>query len=238
MRDVPGHAAWIEPTQWWRSPLAATYDLHLLCNQPSHRLHSQQDMGAASRSTKVAGREPIRLHPADAAARGLHDGDVARVRSAQGTLLAGVVVSDALSPGVAQMHTGAWYDPSAPDIADCVNGNVNVLTRDVGTSTLAQGCSGAHVLVCVERYDGPLPSIRAYDPPRLVPLGQGRVLGDPVIRSIAERTGKTPAQVVLRWHIQRGGIVFPKSVTPDRIQENTDISTSNCPPPTSRTSRR
>jgi biotin/methionine sulfoxide reductase len=65
------------------------------------------------------------------------------------------------------MHTGAWYDPSAPHIADCVNGNVNVLTRDVGTSTLAQGCSGAHVLVSVERHDGPLPSIHAYDPPRL-----------------------------------------------------------------------
>jgi 2,5-diketo-D-gluconate reductase A len=55
------------------------------------------------------------------------------------------------------------------------------------------------------------------------PLGQGNVLDDPVIRSVAERAGKTPAQVVLRWHIQRGDIVFPKSVTPDRVRENIDI---------------
>jgi 2,5-diketo-D-gluconate reductase A len=55
------------------------------------------------------------------------------------------------------------------------------------------------------------------------PLGRGSVLGDPVIRSIAERAGKTPAQVVLRWHVQRGDIVFPKSVTPARIRENIDI---------------
>ena len=55
------------------------------------------------------------------------------------------------------------------------------------------------------------------------PLGKGGVLDDPVIGRIAERTGKTPAQVVLRWHIQRGDIVFPKSVTPKRIRENIDI---------------
>ena len=49
------------------------------------------------------------------------------------------------------------------------------------------------------------------------------MLSDPVIESIAGRTGKTPAQVVLRWHIERGDIVFPKSVTPARIRENIDI---------------
>jgi biotin/methionine sulfoxide reductase len=168
--DVPPHAAWLEPVNWWGSPLALQYDLHLLCNQPSHRLHSQQDMGRASRSTKVSGRERIRLNPHDAAARGLADGDIALVQSPQGRLLAGVAISDTLLPGVAQMHTGAWFDGSAPEIADCVNGNVNVLTRDAGTSALAQASSGATVLVRVERYDGPLPDVHAYDPPQLTEL--------------------------------------------------------------------
>ena len=52
------------------------------------------------------------------------------------------------------------------------------------------------------------------------PIAQGNVLGDPVVQRIAEAAGKTPAQVVLRWHIQRGDIVFPKSVTPQRVREN------------------
>ena len=52
------------------------------------------------------------------------------------------------------------------------------------------------------------------------PIAQGKVLDDPVITRIAEAAGKSPAQVVLRWHIQRGDIVFPKSVTPQRIKDN------------------
>jgi 2,5-diketo-D-gluconate reductase A len=52
------------------------------------------------------------------------------------------------------------------------------------------------------------------------PIAQGKVLDDPVVTQIAEATGKSPAQVVLRWHIQRGDVVFPKSVTPKRIEEN------------------
>jgi len=55
------------------------------------------------------------------------------------------------------------------------------------------------------------------------PLAQGLVLDDPTIVEIAKRARKTPAQVVLRWHIERGDIVFPKSVTPSRIAENIDI---------------
>src|ERR687897_3474270 len=55
------------------------------------------------------------------------------------------------------------------------------------------------------------------------PIAQGGVLDDPTITGIADKVVKTPAQVVLRWHIQRGDIVFPKSVTPSRMQENFDI---------------
>ena len=55
------------------------------------------------------------------------------------------------------------------------------------------------------------------------PLKQGEVLRDPVIVEIAERAGRTPAQVVLRWHVQRGNIVFPKSTTPERIRENFEL---------------
>ena len=55
------------------------------------------------------------------------------------------------------------------------------------------------------------------------PIAQGAVLDDPTVTSVAERVGRTPAQVVLRWHIQRGDIVFPKSVTPRRVQENFEL---------------
>ncbi len=55
------------------------------------------------------------------------------------------------------------------------------------------------------------------------PIAQGKVLDDPVINRVAEARGKSAAQVVLRWHIQRGDIVFPKSVTPERVKANFEL---------------
>ncbi len=55
------------------------------------------------------------------------------------------------------------------------------------------------------------------------PLAQGELLDDPAIVAVAERHGKTPAQAILRWHLQIGNVVIPKSVTPERIRENLDV---------------
>jgi 2,5-diketo-D-gluconate reductase A len=55
------------------------------------------------------------------------------------------------------------------------------------------------------------------------PIAKGRVLNDPTIGAVASRLGRTPAQVTLRWHIQRGDVIFPKSTTPARMKENFEI---------------
>jgi len=55
------------------------------------------------------------------------------------------------------------------------------------------------------------------------PLAQGRVLDDPAITEIAETHGRTAGQVVIRWHLQLGNVVIPKSVTPERIEQNFDV---------------
>jgi biotin/methionine sulfoxide reductase len=165
--DCSGHPAWLPPVEGVGSPLMRDFPLHLVANQPASRLHSQLDFGAVSVASKVQGREPVRIHPADAAARGIADGDVVRLFNHRGACLAGAVISDAVRPGVVQLATGAWYDPLDPaaDNPLCVHGNPNVLTRDAGTSKLAQACTGQLTVVQMERFEGKLPPIRAFDPP-------------------------------------------------------------------------
>ena len=165
--DCPGHPCWLPPDEWAGGDRAARYPLHLLSNQPKSRLHGQLDMGRVSLATKVHGREPCRINPADAAARGIGDGDVVLVANDRGRCLAGAVVTDAVRPGVVQMSTGAWYDPLDPADPDSVDkhGNPNVLTQDRGTSRLGQGPSAQSALVEVSRFDGPVPPITAFSQP-------------------------------------------------------------------------
>ena len=161
--DCPGHPTWLPRTD---TPSAAA-PLYLIANQPATRLHSQLDFGGHSTDAKHRGREIARMNPADAAPRGLADGDIARLHNERGACLAAIRLTDDISPGVIQLPTGAWFDPDDPNDEKplCVHGNPNVLTRDRGTSNLAQGCTGQLTTVQVERFDGNLPPIRAFDPP-------------------------------------------------------------------------
>jgi biotin/methionine sulfoxide reductase len=165
--DNPGHPVWVEPYEWLGGAMAKEYPLHLISNQPRTRLHSQFDPGSVSRASKVKGREPMVMHPDDAAARGIGAGDVVQVFNGRGACLAGVIVSDEVMRGVVQLSTGAWYDPEEPGVAGslCKHGNPNVLTRDVGTSRIGQGPSAQTVLVEVERFEGTPPPVTAFVPP-------------------------------------------------------------------------
>jgi len=168
--DCPGHPAWLAPAEVPSSQAP----LMLVANQPATRLHSQLDFGGHSSENKQRGREVARLHPDDAAARGIADGDIVRIFNARGACLASVRVTDGIRRGVVQLPTGAWYDPMDPqeDMPLCVHGNPNVLTRDVGTSGLAQGCTGQLTTVQVERFTGNLPPIQAFDGPRTAVLAE------------------------------------------------------------------
>lgn len=169
--DCPGHASWLPPTEWLGSVKAKTFPLHLISGQPETRLHSQWDTGSYSQDRKVQGREPVLMHPDNAVARGIADGDVVRIFNDRGACLAGCVVTDSIRSDVVFLWTGAWYDPENPadsEAASCPldkHGNPNVLTHDLRTSRLSQGSAAHSTLVEVERWDKPLPPITAYTPP-------------------------------------------------------------------------
>jgi biotin/methionine sulfoxide reductase len=167
--DCPGHPVWFAPGEYAGAALAEKYPLHLLTSQPPTRLHSQLDQGRVSQASKVRGREPIRLHPGDAAARGIAEGDIVRVFNDRGACLAGVRLDEGLLAGVAVMSTGAWFDPAQPGAPGslCVHGNVNVLTQDAGTSRLGQGPSAQSCLVQVERWHGAIPEVTVHRPPEI-----------------------------------------------------------------------
>ena len=112
------------------------------------------------------------MHPRDAASRGIAEGDIVRLFNARGACLASARLTDQVMPGVVQLPTGAWYDPGtdAQGRPLCRHGNPNVLTRDQGTSSLTQGCSGQLTAVQMERFDEPLPTMQAFEPPVAVAI--------------------------------------------------------------------
>ena len=109
------------------------------------------------------------MHPTAAAARGLQAGTTVRVFNDRGQCLAGLALDDAMREDVVELPTGAWFDPLwlADDSLLELAGNPNVLTRDQGTSELAQGPSPHTCLVEVAAYDGDAPAPQVYHPPEI-----------------------------------------------------------------------
>ena len=134
----------------------------------SRRSCTQLDCGKTSVASKIQGREPVSIHPDDAPARGISDGNVVRLYNDRGACLAGARITDAVRPGVVVLATGTWYDPNTPTGLER-HGNPNVLTLDKGTSRLAQGPSAHTTLVEMEHAGGPLPEVGVFEAPTILP---------------------------------------------------------------------
>ena len=162
LHDCPGHAVYLPP----RDAAQGGSPLYLLSGQPGTRLHSQLDNGAVSLAAKVAGREPVLIHPSDAQARGIADGDLVELFNDRGRCLAGARVTEDILEGCVFLWTGAWYDPDfgAPQHRDR-HGNPNVLTHDLKTSRLSQSPSAHSAMIEVMRFDGAPPQVEAHHPP-------------------------------------------------------------------------
>lgn len=163
--DCHGHATWNLPRDV-EAGLHKRYPLALISGQPETRLHSQFDNGAWSLSRKIKGREPVMIHPSDAAAREIADGDVVELVNDRGRCLAGAVVTDDVMRGAIFLWTGAWFEPDFSDEHHrCNHGNPNVLTHDDHTSDFSQSPASHSAYVDIRKVDGPVPDVNVFDPP-------------------------------------------------------------------------
>ncbi|MDX1301916.1 trimethylamine-N-oxide reductase TorA [Photobacterium sp.] len=163
-----GHPMWFEKSE--RSHGGPGSDKHPFWLQSSHpdkRLHSQMCESDEFRETyTVQGREPIYINPADAAAKGIIDGDLVRVFNDRGQLLAGAVLTDSYAPGVVRIEEGAWYGPLNEKVgAIDTYGDPNTLTQDIASSELAQATSANTCNVDIEKFKGEVPPVTSFGGP-------------------------------------------------------------------------
>ncbi|OBX00640.1 trimethylamine-N-oxide reductase TorA [Gallibacterium genomosp. 1] len=168
--DCKGYPSWMEPAEF-AGNTAAEAPLALVTPHPYYRLHSQLAHTSLRQKYAVNDREPVLIHKDDAATRGIVDGDIVRIFNSRGQVLAGAVVTDGIIKGTVALHEGAWYDPADLGQSDkplCKNGCPNVLTRDEGTSKLAQGNSPNTCIVQVEKFIGEAPAVTVFQQPKMV----------------------------------------------------------------------
>lgn len=164
--DCPGHAAWFPMRDLSLPENQAPDRFFLLSGQPQTRLHSQLDNGDYSKSFKIQGREPVLIHPADAARLGIADGSLVELFNARGRCIAGARVTDEIATGCLFLWTGAWYDPEFGTAQDRDrHGNPNVLTHDLRSSSLTQSPAAHSAIVGIKAFEGVPPPVLAHEPP-------------------------------------------------------------------------
>ncbi|MFS1988078.1 molybdopterin guanine dinucleotide-containing S/N-oxide reductase [Vibrio splendidus] len=161
--DCPPHPTWMEPTEYTGN--AKDGELQLMTAHAAHRLHSQFNYAKIREEYAIADREPISIHPEDAKVRGIKTGDLVRAHNGRGQVLVGALVTDGIKQGSVCIHEGGWPDLDK-DTGLCKNGGCNVLTLDIPTSRLANGCAANSALVKIEKYTGPVLELTAFDPPK------------------------------------------------------------------------
>lgn len=168
-RDCLGHPAYFEPAESLN-----TKDLDgrlaLVCGKSAERLHSQTDGTQTAEKENLKGREPIWIHPKDAASRGIRNGDIVLVSNERGSLLAAAHLTENVREDVVAIRHGAWFDPqeSASGNTLDAHGNANTLTMDEPTSKLACGNIASTCLVRIEKFTGVVPKVKVREQPNFV----------------------------------------------------------------------
>ena len=166
--DCKGHPCFFEPTEGVSRATKAA-PLALMACKSRYRMHSQLDGTVSHDFANIEDREPLWIHPDDAAARGIRNGDIVLVSNKRGAVLAGAYVTERILKGVVVLHHGAWFDPQ--DVKGRridVHGNSNTLTLDEPTSKLACGNIASTANVEVSKWTGELPDVSVYREPRIV----------------------------------------------------------------------
>lgn len=131
--EVPGHPVFQMPN------FDRVYPLRLLSPQPDDKLHSQLQAAIEDKQN----HSTLLMHPVDANARKLVDGDEVRITSPFGACVARLEARITIKPGVVSLPTGSWFSPTRGEVE--LSGNPNVLTEDCGTSRLGQGAAAHNV---------------------------------------------------------------------------------------------
>jgi trimethylamine-N-oxide reductase (cytochrome c) len=164
LEDCPAHPTWMEPAEYRGS--AKEGELQLMTAHAADRLHSQFNYAKLREDYAIANREPISINSEDAKARGIKTGDLVRAYNDRGQVLVGALVTDGIKKGAVCIHEGGWPDLDKKT-GICKNGGANVLTLDIPTSRLSNGCAANSALVRIEKYTGPELELTAFVPPKM-----------------------------------------------------------------------